>query len=144
TAIALDSGTGLRGLLCAFAELICAGVNVDVARLFQGRNCRVGDPARLSSLQRDESPARMAWLLNGSGARRAGEPVRQIGVTLEQASIERAQVPNGASAASNPIQISTASNAAHPVSIVPPTEAPTRPKSRWSREAKMHHKRPGP
>ena len=84
-AIALDNGMGLQGFLNAFGQLLCAGVGMDVRQLFQDRACRSGDPSQLQSLKRDVAIPRMAWLLNGSGARRATAPVRQIGITLEQA-----------------------------------------------------------
>lgn len=85
TAVAIDDGSGLGGLLAGIGQLLCAGIPLDPRRLFEGRDCRVGDPAVLSALLRGKPIAKHAWLLNGSGARRALEPVRQIGVTLEQA-----------------------------------------------------------
>ncbi len=90
-AIPLDNGSGLRGLLAAFGQLLCAGVALDVAKLFEGRDCRVGDPARLAALRVNAPLPRMAWLLNGSGARRAGEPARRVGLTLEEAATRGAR-----------------------------------------------------
>jgi acyl transferase domain-containing protein len=82
-AIALDNGTGLPGLLNAFAQLLVAGVALDPRRLFAGRDCRVGDPSSLKSLAPDTTLPKTAWLLNGSKARRASEPMPQIGVTVD-------------------------------------------------------------
>ncbi len=84
-AIAIDDGSGLGGLLGGIAQLVCAGVDLDVQALFARRDCRIGDPAAPATLLRTVVLSKNAWLLNGSGARRATEPVRQIGVTLEQA-----------------------------------------------------------
>src|SRR5205085_7832729 len=74
-AIALDDASGLPGLLNGLAQLACAGIGFDVARLFAGRSCRIGDPARLDSLKREPAPIKHAWMLNGSVARRAADPV---------------------------------------------------------------------
>jgi acyl transferase domain-containing protein/NAD(P)H-dependent flavin oxidoreductase YrpB (nitropropane dioxygenase family)/NAD(P)-dependent dehydrogenase (short-subunit alcohol dehydrogenase family) len=80
TAIAFDDkGRGITGMLHAFSGLLCAGVSLDVNALFTGRDC-----IDASSERTPEIP-KHAWLLNGSGARRVGEPVKQIGVTLETA-----------------------------------------------------------
>jgi acyl transferase domain-containing protein/NAD(P)H-dependent flavin oxidoreductase YrpB (nitropropane dioxygenase family)/NADP-dependent 3-hydroxy acid dehydrogenase YdfG len=80
-AIAVDGyGGGIAGLLRALAQLICAGVPLDVLELFAGRDCLCADTARLDGLRRGTTPGPHVWLLNGSGVRRAHEPVRQIGV----------------------------------------------------------------
>ncbi|WP_457573345.1 SDR family NAD(P)-dependent oxidoreductase [Desulfolithobacter sp.] len=78
-----DKGTGLPGFLHMLARLICAGHQVDLTPLFKGRDCLTGDPLDMSSLSRHRSLPDHVWLLNGSGARRINEPVRQIGVTVE-------------------------------------------------------------
>ena len=97
-AVALDDGSGgLAGLLGGVAQLLCAGVPLDLGRLYARRDCRIGDADQPSSLSRAEPLSPHAWMLNGSGARRASEPVRQIGVTLEQA--QAAPVPSRAPAA---------------------------------------------
>lgn len=84
-AVAIDDGSGLPGLLGGIGQLLCAGVDLDLAPLFARRDCRVGDPDAPAALVRAEALPKHAWMLNGSGPRRASEPVRQIGVTLEQA-----------------------------------------------------------
>lgn len=86
TAVAFDgAGGGLTGMLHAFAQLLCAGVPLDVLKLFDGRNCLDATLATISDARRNPPPPKHAWMLNGSGARRATDPVRQIGVTAEQA-----------------------------------------------------------
>jgi len=88
-AISIDDGGGLAGLLGALGQLACAGVAVDLRPLFDRRACRIGNPERLESLVPAAAMPKHAWLLNGSYARRADEPQRQIGVTLEQASAQQ-------------------------------------------------------
>jgi acyl transferase domain-containing protein/NAD(P)H-dependent flavin oxidoreductase YrpB (nitropropane dioxygenase family)/NADP-dependent 3-hydroxy acid dehydrogenase YdfG len=101
-AIALDDGSGLAGHLAGLAQLLCAGVDLDVAPLFARRECRVGDPAEPAGLRPSPVMSRHAWLLNGSVARRAAEPVRQVGVTVEQAAASLAALPTPGLAASPP------------------------------------------
>lgn len=101
-AIALDNGTGLPGLLNAFGQLLAAGVALDPRRLFAGRDCRVGDAANLRTLKPDTTLPRTAWLLNGSKARRAGEPMPQVGVTLEQVGTTPAASPAPAAHVAEP------------------------------------------
>lgn len=84
-AVAIDDGTGLPGLLGGLGQLLCAGVALDLDALYARRSCRVGDPEQPASLAAVAAISKHAWMLNGSGARRAVDPVRQVGVTLEQA-----------------------------------------------------------
>ena len=84
-AIALNKGHGLADFVDALGQMLCAGIELDVQKLFEGRDCRIVDPAKLASLKTSPVVSRTAWLLNGSSARRASEPQRQVGVTLEQA-----------------------------------------------------------
>ena len=70
TAVATDAAGdhGVRRFLLALAELAAAGVAVDVAALFDGRDARAVDAAAV--------PARAPYLLNGSQVRTAdGERV---------------------------------------------------------------------
>ena len=84
-AIAVDNnGGGVTGLLNTFGQLICAGVTLDVVKLFEGRGCLDGDPASLDRMKRHGPVPKHAWMLNGSRARRATEPVKQIGVRVEE------------------------------------------------------------
>jgi len=93
-AIALNKGKGMADLVIAFGQLLCAGIELDVQAFFKGRECRIADPARLASLKVTPTPSRTAWLLNGCSARRAGEPQRQVGVTLEQVSAAADSIPS--------------------------------------------------
>lgn len=144
-AVAIDDGSGLPGLLGGVAQLLCAGVPLDLAPLFERRDCRVGDPAQPAALLRTVPIAKHAWLLNGSGARRAAEPVRQIGVTLEQAqAAAAAPAPTPAAAPAAP--------AMHASPTVLPAAAPAASLSRsptptpWRRGRSMDERRtsPGP
>jgi acyl transferase domain-containing protein/NAD(P)H-dependent flavin oxidoreductase YrpB (nitropropane dioxygenase family) len=83
--VSVDDGSGLGGLLGGIGQLLCAGVKLDISRLFARRDCRIGDASQPATLLRPAHVSKYAWMLNGSGVRRAAEPVQQIGVTLEQA-----------------------------------------------------------
>ena len=84
-AVALEGrGPGLRGLLDAVGQLICAGVSLDLEKLFESQR-RMGQASATTKLRRAavlESPT--AWLLNGSGARRIGDPPKRVGLSLEE------------------------------------------------------------
>ena len=93
-AIAIDgNGRGISGMLNAFGQLLCAGVKLDVIKLFEGRGCINGDPSNLVRMQRHEPVPEHAWMLNGSRARRAAEPVKQIGVQMDELSCRSTGVP---------------------------------------------------
>ncbi len=80
-AIAVDgNGGGIVGFLTAIAQLICAGVKINVVELFRGRSCGEEDPADLKQLRRESKGNKHVWMLNGSGVRRFDEPIRHIGV----------------------------------------------------------------
>ncbi len=74
---------GVTGILNTFGQLTCAGIRLDTVKLFEGRGCIHGDIGDLSSLRRRTPVPKHAWILNSSGVRRAGEPVKQIGVRIE-------------------------------------------------------------
>ncbi|NOY53204.1 MAG: acyltransferase domain-containing protein, partial [Deltaproteobacteria bacterium] len=83
-AFAVDAhGGGVVGLLHLLGRLFASGLDVEVRPLFEGRGCRECDPDDLRSLVRAESVPAHAWLLNGSGARPSGTPVRQVGALRE-------------------------------------------------------------
>lgn len=137
TAIAIDDGSGLGGLLSGIGQLLCSGVNLDLAQLFARRDCRVGDPTDPVTLLRQEPVPPHAWMLNGSGSRRVADPVRQIGVTLEQA-----QAVVGAQAVTAPALTAPPAGPAMPAAAsaqqsiapvgsatVPPRAAPPTPAS---------------
>lgn len=127
-ALAIDDGSGLPGLLGGIAQLLCAGVALDLGLLFARRDCRLGDPAEPATLLRVEPVPKHAWMLNGSGSRRAAEPVRQIGVTLEQVQAAPAAVVA-------PPEVFAA--APERVSAVPAQQL-------WRRSRPMDERRPAP
>ncbi len=77
-------GPGISGLLHTLAQLLCAGVKLDIQKIFAGRNCKHGDPNNPATMQSRKPFSKLTWMLNGSGARRITEPVRQIGLRLEE------------------------------------------------------------
>jgi acyl transferase domain-containing protein len=124
-AIALNRGNGMADLVIAFGQLLCAGIELDVQAFFKGRDCRLADPSKLASLKPSQAVPRTAWLLNGGCARRAGEPQRQIGVTLEQATAAANSTSAVAAvAATEPAYVGGALRAVPP-SRGPHPEAPT-------------------
>ncbi|QIB35179.1 type I polyketide synthase [Ancylobacter pratisalsi] len=83
-AIAIDDEAGgLQGLLQALGTLIAEGAEVDLSRLWAGRDCLRLDPRTLAPAPRVPVPAKHMWWLNGSGARRVGTPPAQP-LTIEQ------------------------------------------------------------
>lgn len=126
-AIALNKGHGLSDFVNALGQMLCAGIELDVRKLFEGRDCRIADRAKLASLKTSTVVSRTAWLLNGCSARRASEPQRQIGVTLEQVSA-MADTPPSIS----PVAAAEAVHVGSVLRVVPPSsgphpEAPTYP-----------------
>lgn len=83
-AISIDDGSGLSGMLNAFGQLTCAGIKLNIMKLFAHRDCMSGDPTKLESLQRPNVAPKHVWMLNGSGVRQANQPIKQIGVTSDQ------------------------------------------------------------
>ena len=75
-AVALDgNGGGLVGLLNALGALFTQGVDIDLARLFEGRTLASVDPANWQDAPAPTT-ARTTWLLNGTRARRADTPLK--------------------------------------------------------------------
>lgn len=118
-AVAVNHGHGLADFVGAVAQLLCAGVRLDVAALFRGRDCQVVDSGRLATLKPAPVVSRTAWLLNGGAARRATDPPRQIGVTLED--LAKASPPARAVVGLRPIALT---DGPHPDA---PTYAPDTP-----------------
>jgi acyl transferase domain-containing protein/NAD(P)H-dependent flavin oxidoreductase YrpB (nitropropane dioxygenase family)/NAD(P)-dependent dehydrogenase (short-subunit alcohol dehydrogenase family)/acyl carrier protein len=86
TTVAIDSGSGeLAGLLDACGKLLCAGLNLNFNPLFEGRHCKRAEPFDLTLFQSTSLPLKSAWLLNGSSARRVGDPVKNVGISLDAA-----------------------------------------------------------
>ena len=127
-AIAIDDGTGLIGTLNAFGKLMCAGVELNIAKLFDGRDCIIADPANLETLDRKIPVSKFAWMINGSGVRKAADPVRQIGVTADKSS-ER-PLPTGVARSLPPVQSTT-----EPATVT----RPSRPISQGSIENKERY-----
>ncbi|MFN7726248.1 MAG: beta-ketoacyl synthase N-terminal-like domain-containing protein [Rubrivivax sp.] len=125
-AIAVDDGSGLPGLLAGVGQLLVAGVALDTAALFAGRDCLRGDPLQPAALSRDKAPSKTTWMINGSGARRLADPVQQIGITLEQAQAEaQAQAPARlAAAATAPVAAPTLFAPLAAPAAVAPTPTP--------------------
>jgi enoyl-CoA hydratase/carnithine racemase len=74
-------GAGMMGAGIAYANAMREAwqkfpEDADIGALFARRDCRIGDPAQLEKLLRVVPVPKNAWLLNGSGARRACQPVR--------------------------------------------------------------------
>jgi acyl transferase domain-containing protein/NAD(P)-dependent dehydrogenase (short-subunit alcohol dehydrogenase family) len=136
TAIAIEGSGGLAGLLGGLAQLVCAGVDFELASLFARRDCRTGNPAEPAALVRTQVMPKHAWLLNGSVARRAAEPVRQVGVTLEQAEAVQLAPPGFTAAA----VVEPPPAAAAPTPIQPIISLPTTPA--WRRARPMDERRP--
>lgn len=144
-AVAIDDGTGMAGLLGALGQLACAGIDLDLAPLFAGRDCRIGDPARPETLLRTAPLSKTAWLLNGSRARRATEPVQQIGITLEQVEANAAAAPASttAPAVEAPLPIVSRALAAAP-SPTPVNRPPPVSTTLWRKDRPMDDRRPVP
>ena len=129
-AVALDDGSGLPGLLAGIGQLLVAGVALDLAPLFDGRDCRVGDPARLATLDRTEPVPKTTWMLNGSRARRLADPVQQIGITLEEVQRLAVSAPPSASATDMPATAGAETASAVPAAVAaaaPRTASPLSP-----------------
>jgi len=78
--VSLDgNGNGLRGLLLGLAELFVAGVPVALTRLFDGRDARMLDLARLADLVKPEAIPKHAWLVSGGCARPQDDAVFRTG-----------------------------------------------------------------
>jgi acyl transferase domain-containing protein/NAD(P)H-dependent flavin oxidoreductase YrpB (nitropropane dioxygenase family)/NADP-dependent 3-hydroxy acid dehydrogenase YdfG len=152
-AIAIDDGSGLAGLLGALAQLACAGIAVDVRPLFERRSCRIGNPDQLETLSTANALPKHAWMLNGSYARRAGEPQRQIGVTFEQAQAAQESkpveaLPEAPAVAVPPVRHESAAPTFSAASPTPRTGGSNTnramPFTRSSKESRMDQRRPAP
>lgn len=78
-----DRGGGIAGLLHAMAELLAFGCDLDIVKLFEGRDCLTVKQDDAQAVRRSPVLPSYGWMLNGSGVRRVSDPVRQIGVTAE-------------------------------------------------------------
>jgi acyl transferase domain-containing protein len=82
-------GGGLRGLLSGLADLLAAGVDFEVARLFAGRPLEALPLARIAELAKPAAVKPTAWYLSGGYARPHADPLKRTGaeppMTLEKA-----------------------------------------------------------
>jgi acyl transferase domain-containing protein/NAD(P)H-dependent flavin oxidoreductase YrpB (nitropropane dioxygenase family)/NAD(P)-dependent dehydrogenase (short-subunit alcohol dehydrogenase family) len=78
-----DGSGGLEGLLRSLAALSAEGAELELARLWSGRECRLLDET-LAPAPRSPAPQPHMWLLNGGGARQFGTPPLPV-VTVEEA-----------------------------------------------------------
>ncbi len=146
-AIAIDDGSGLPGLLGGLAQLLCAGVALNLAPLYARRDCRVKDPAALVPMLRVTPVAKHAWMLNGSSARRAAEPSRQVGITLDQFQASVPVLPPAAQPAPSQLAASP-TPAAGPVPMAvraaPVQPYPSTTSRVWNRSRPMDERRMAP
>ncbi len=105
-----DEAGGLKGLLAALGQLLAEGARLDIARLWAGRA-----PVILpltGPLPAPEPPGRHLWLLNGSGARPAGQPPAPV-LTLEDlAARDSARMATASSISPRASKASAAKNCA--------------------------------
>ncbi|HET6583872.1 MAG TPA: SDR family NAD(P)-dependent oxidoreductase, partial [Nannocystaceae bacterium] len=126
-AVSIDRTPGLEGLLGVLAQLLCAGVHLEITRLFTNRATPLSDPYDLPA-----APVvpKHAWLINGSGARPLGTPAKQVGLTLEDAQrLEPAAPAPVATAGPAPLEPAPVLPvvAADPPTPQTPVEVPPRP-----------------
>ncbi|WP_421793934.1 SDR family NAD(P)-dependent oxidoreductase [Hydrocarboniphaga effusa] len=92
--VSLDGqGGGLRGLLSGLADLLAAGVDFELSRLFAGRPIEALPLARVAELAKPATVKPTAWYLSGGYARPHADPIKRTGVeppmTLEKAAEAR-------------------------------------------------------
>ncbi|MHA7834860.1 MAG: type I polyketide synthase, partial [Algiphilus sp.] len=107
TVVSLDGqGGGLRGLLQAMAELLCAGVDIPVSRLMAGRGLARHSLSALPRLLKAPEIPPTAFFLSGGCARPQTSEERQMGsqppLTLERQQAARDKAAQAAAAAAKP------------------------------------------
>ena len=82
TAIALNeqNNNSLGSFLGGCGQLICAGVPLNIKRLFAGRYCHTVDLPALVNERSGRSVPKSAWILNGSGVRHIAEASKNVGI----------------------------------------------------------------
>ena len=79
-AVSLDGqGGGLRGLLLGIAELCAAGVELNLVRLFDGRDAQSLDLGRLAELVKPVELPKHTWWVSGGCARPLDDPMMRTG-----------------------------------------------------------------
>ncbi len=95
TAVSVGTGeAGLSSMLDACGQLLCAGVNLKIDKLFEKRACRSADPYDLKAMQPDTAMPAGAWVLNGSGARPFTDPVAPAAIHRERPVAPAADMPS--------------------------------------------------
>jgi NAD(P)-dependent dehydrogenase (short-subunit alcohol dehydrogenase family)/acyl carrier protein len=123
-AVAVEGkGGGLRGLLLALGELAAQGVNLNLPSLFDGRDVKHLDTARLLELTKKPTLSPTTWLVNGAGIRPQTETISYTGklpsLTRETATQALEQSEQSAHAVST----APASSAQHMTSKTTPSVA---------------------
>ncbi|WP_051362051.1 type I polyketide synthase [Solimonas soli] len=97
-AVSLDgNGGGLRGLLLGLAELTTAGVALNLARLFDGRDIAIVEPAQFAARAQPEVLPRHIWMVSGGCARPLDDPqyrtgaLPQLGKAEAEAAVAKAR-----------------------------------------------------
>jgi len=72
-----DNEGGLKGLLSGLATLLAEGARLNLAPLYESRDCRVVDFANSAATSREPVLSPHMWMLNGSGARRLNDAPRK-------------------------------------------------------------------
>jgi acyl transferase domain-containing protein/NAD(P)H-dependent flavin oxidoreductase YrpB (nitropropane dioxygenase family)/NAD(P)-dependent dehydrogenase (short-subunit alcohol dehydrogenase family) len=84
TAVAINGGkTDLAGMLDACGQLLCAGVKLEIDKLFETIDDRPDDLHESAGGSQQTRSSKSAWIINGAGARPIGEPVRPAGRSPE-------------------------------------------------------------
>ncbi len=79
-AVSLDGqGGGLRGLLLGLAELVAAGVELQLTKLFDTREAQALDLNRLAELIKPAELPKHAWWVSGGCARPLDDPMLRTG-----------------------------------------------------------------
>jgi acyl transferase domain-containing protein/NAD(P)-dependent dehydrogenase (short-subunit alcohol dehydrogenase family) len=94
TTVSLDGqGGGLRGLMLGLADLICAGLDVPVTRLYENRGLKPLQLSRLAELVRPLPLPKTTWFISGGCARPLDDPKLRMGkeTPLDLEQVEAAQ-----------------------------------------------------
>ncbi len=68
---------GIKGLLCSLGKLVTLGVDIDLMKIFEGR---VSQGDQSAKGKKADAVSSSTWMINGSGVRRASDPIKQVGV----------------------------------------------------------------
>ncbi len=111
--IAVDDETGgLRGFLSAIGVLLAEGAQMDVSRLWTGR-----DSVKVAldgPILAAPPVAKHIWMLNGSGARPSGSPMNHV-LTIEDVSARSPKMESGAGSQTAPSNAKAETQTIHAV-----------------------------